>query len=104
MAYYKQFSKILNPSTIGGFYLLFSNINENLADDFFNQLCSGDSIKNNSILLLRKKLIDDKLSNKKITSVLRNTLIIKTWNYYRKNEVVKVLRFDFENEKLPKAI
>jgi hypothetical protein len=104
-SYYNAFSKILNPSTIGGFYLLFSSINQKNADDFFDQLCTGNNITNSSISSLRKKLTDDKISaNKKMTAVLRNTFIIKTWNHFRKNEVIKILKFDFEKEKYPKAI
>jgi hypothetical protein len=75
-----------------------------LAEDFFNQLCYGNGNICKPIALLRKKLVEDRLSTKKLSIATKNAFIIKAWNYYRKNEVVKILRFDFENEGFPKAI
>jgi hypothetical protein len=71
---------------------------------FLNQLCYGNGSIIKPIGLLRKKLLEDKISNKKFSIALKNAFIIKTWNYYRKNEMVKILKFDFETEKFPKAI
>ena len=104
MSWYKAFSKILTPATIGGFYCYFQSINEGLADDFFNQLCYGNGNICKPISLLRKKLVEDKISSKKLTIAMKNAFIIKAWNFYRKNESVKILKFDFETEKFPKAI
>lgn len=102
--WYTSISMIIPPSIIGGFYCYFQGINESMADDFFNQLCNGDGNISKSISLLKKKLMDDKLSAKKIPLSLKNAYIIKAWNYFRKNESVKILKFDFDTESFPKAI
>jgi hypothetical protein len=104
LSWYRGFSKIMSPSIIGGFYCYFETINEVMADDFLNQLCYGNGSIAKPIGLLRKKLLEDKISNKKFSIPLKNAFIIKTWNYYRKNEMVKILKFDFDNENFPKAI
>jgi hypothetical protein len=104
LSWYKAFSRILTPAIIGGFYCYFQSINEALAEDFFNQLCYGNGNICKPIALLRKKLVEDRLSTKKLSIATKNAFIIKAWNYYRKNEVVKILKFDFDNEKFPKAI
>jgi hypothetical protein len=104
LSWYRGFSKIMNPSIIGGFYCYFETINVAMADDFFNQLCYANGSVAKPIALLRKKLLEDKISTKKLTMPLKNAFIIKAWNYYRKNEMVKILKFDFETEKFPKAI
>ena len=104
LSWYNAFSKILGPSFIGGFYCYFQSINESMANDFFNQLCYGEGNICKPIALLRKKLMDDKLSIKKLPVALKNAYIIKAWNYYRNNESIKILKFDFDTEGFPKAI
>ncbi len=103
--WYQSFGKILTTSLIGGFYLYLKDINENDATEFMNQLCTGANITNNAILLLRKKLINDKTSRlNKMPRRLKNALIIKTWNYFRKNQDINILRFIDVTEEYPKAI
>lgn len=102
--WYLGFNQILIPSIIGGFYAYFFDINPIDANEFFEQLTSGNDIKHNAIKLLRVKLFDDKLSNKKLTPPTKHALLIKTWNYYRKNQQIKFLKYDADTEKLPKAI
>jgi len=104
MSWYKAFSRILSPSIIGGFYCYFEGINQNMADDFFNQLCNGEGNISKPISLLKKKLTDDMLSSKKLPISLKNAYIIKAWNYFRSKESIKILKFDFDTEKFPKAI
>jgi DNA-binding beta-propeller fold protein YncE len=103
--WYQSFGKILTTSLIGGFYLYLKDINENDSKEFMNQLCTGANITNNAILLLRKKLINDKTSKlNKMPRRLRTALIIKTWNYFRKNQDINILRFIEIKEEYPKAI
>lgn len=103
-SWYHYFSKILNPSTIGGMYAHFYDINAKQAEDFFNQLCNVVNTNNEAIRQLKKKLMDDKISVRKMGMPIKNALIIKAWNIYRRNESVKILKFDFEREKFPQAI
>jgi len=102
--WYNQFAKILTPSQIGGLYAYFYDISSKDADDFMSMMCSGNDIKNNSVNLLRTKLMNDKVSIKKMPRDLRFALIIKTWNFFRKNEKPKLLKWDSNLEKFPKAI
>jgi hypothetical protein len=103
-ALYISFGKILAPQIIGGMYLYFRDINIEQADDFMQQLCSGENIKNNSIAILRSKLISDKISTRKMTITIKHALIIKTWNHFRTNTVIKIIKFDPSVEKTPIAI
>jgi hypothetical protein len=103
-SWYDSFAKILSQSTIGGFFALFNDINKDDSENFVNQLCTGHNITNQTIELLRKRLIQEKISIKKTSPLIRNSMILKTWNLFRKNESVKVLKFDPEKESLPKPI
>jgi hypothetical protein len=102
--WYTQFSKVLAPSIIGGFYSLFYDISPVDAEDFMNQLCTGQDISNTSILILRKRLIDDKMSTKRMILSIKCALIIKAWNYYRSSSEIKILKFDIERDEYPVAI
>ena len=101
---YESFSKVLSISDVGGFYKFLKQKNENDALKFMTELCEGIDITNKVIALLRKRLYDEKMSLRKIPLSMRNALIIKTWNMYRQNRTVKVLSFDPNKEKFPKAI
>jgi hypothetical protein len=89
---------------LGGFYSFFYDISINHAEEFMNQLATGNDIKSSSIKLLRAKLMNDKLSSKKMPIELRGAIIIKAWNFYRKNENPKLLKWDSSTEPFPKAI
>ena len=101
-SWYKQISRALSPAMIGSFYCLFYDKCPEMADSFMSKLCGGGDFK--AINLLRTNLVNDKMNNKKLTLENKNILIIKTWNYYRKNENIKILKFDFEREAKPIAI
>ena len=96
--WYAQFARVLNTHTIGGMYATFSDINQEDADNFMQQLCSGLNITNNTIGLLRNKIIQDRLSVKKMDIGTRNNLIIKTWNNFRKGTELTLLKFDADRE------
>jgi len=98
---YLAFSKILNTSTIGGFLSMFYDINESFGLSFIVQLCTGQGITNNTIAVLRQKLIQDKLSVKRFNSNVRNAMIIKAWNAFVDGKVLKSIKFDFSKEKFP---
>lgn len=102
--WYSIFARVLNTHTIGGMYAFFSDINQEDADDFMQQLCTGLNITNNTIGLLRNKIIQDRLSTKKMDTGTRNNLIIKTWNNYRKGTQLTILKFDSDRESTQIAI
>lgn len=102
--YYILFAKIITPSMIGGFYAYFVKSDAELADNFFSQLCSGANITNNTILLLRNRLIQDKVSVKKIQKLTKVIFMIKTWNAFVLNKELKCLKFDASLEQVPLPI
>lgn len=102
--WYKSFAKILPPSTLGGTFAFLKEISEDDAELFLNQLSTGMDVSNNVILLLRQKLMQDRMSPRKMSPVSRQALVIKAWNLFRKNEVVKLLKLDMEREGFPHAI
>ena len=101
---YSAFAKILSPSTIGGFYAYFKEISETEAHSFMQELCTGINITNNTIALLRQKLMQDKMSLRKMPVDLKDAFIIKTWNAYRQKTEHKILKFSPDNESFPIAI
>ncbi len=103
-ARYLSFAKILPPSYIGGFAAFFIGLNEVKANDFMDQLCSGVGITNNAINILRTKLIQDKLSPRKMNHSFKFALIIKAWNAFVQNKQIKVLKYDIQRDEYPSAV
>lgn len=103
ISWYKDFSKILAPAMIGGMYAYFYDINEEQAEQFFDDLTS-QMTKNINIALLKKKLIDNKVSTKKINATYTEAYIIKAWNLFRKNQDAKVLSINLSKEQFPVAL
>jgi hypothetical protein len=103
--YRLAFQGVLSISEIGSLMALFDNYGDVESDRFMFQLCKGVDVKNNTIILLRNKLISDKLNTQhKMTASIRRALIIKTWNCFIQNKEPKILRFKPEIEDYPKAI
>lgn len=100
---YKNFMAI-GKSEYGAFYFLFSQKDQQLADDFFEQLVTGLNLNENSpIYHLRKKLEQNKMSGVKMVGKMRQAIIITAWNAYRKGAEMKNLRFYYASE-MPKII
>ncbi len=98
--WYTSFAKILPPSILGGMYVYLSDIDEESSFGFFSQLSSGMNVNNDTIHLLRNKLMKDKISIKKIPILIKVALIIKTWNYYRTGKTVTNLVY-YPSEPFP---
>jgi hypothetical protein len=101
--WYTSFAKILPKSCVGGFYAHFHSINKVQAELFMEELCMGFDITNNVINLLRNKLMQDKVSPRKMPATLKYAIIIKTWNVWITNQKVKILKYDTINEPFPIA-
>jgi len=101
---YAQFGKILSNSIIGGFMVFFDKIDKEDCREFMNQLCTGKNVQNDTINLLRIKLVNDKVSIHKMSQTIKQGLIIKTWNNYRKNIEVKYIRYAPSTDVFPIAI
>lgn len=102
--WYKAFAKILPPSFIGGIYAFLYERNPDIVDSFFEQISFGENIQNDTLTQLRNRLLSDKLSARKIGVGIKTALIIKTWNYFVRNEEVKYLRYDPIKEDFPVAL
>jgi hypothetical protein len=102
--WYLSFAKILPKSFIGGFYSVFKEIDLELAEQFMNELCTVINVSNETMLLLRNKLIQDKMSQRKISPTLKTIFMIKAWNCFVKGIVLKKLAFDSERESYPKIL
>ncbi len=102
--YYRNLSRVFEKSHLGGLYVLFHHINPADAESFMTQLSTGENVTNKSILQLRKKLIESRLSPQyNMTLVVKIGLIIKTWNYYRQGKELKILKYAPLEEQLPIA-
>lgn len=104
MSWYVAFGKVLAPSTIGGFYAYFYSIDNSSAANFMEQLCTGLDVRNNTIAVLRQKLIQDRLALRKMPTDMKDAFIIKTWNNFRLNTTAKILKYSPEVEPYPVAI
>jgi hypothetical protein len=102
--WYISFAKILTPSFIGGFYAHFYKLNSDKANLFMTQLATGINIENDTISILRNKLMIDKMSIKKMPQTLKMALVIKTWNSYINGSKLKQLKYDSTREQFPKAV
>lgn len=102
--WYLSFAKILAPSYIGGFYAFFIKLNDEKAEEFMKQLTTGIGITNDSILYLRNKLMQDKMSVRKMQPTIKIALIIKTWNHFVTNKNVKLLKYNSFNDEFPIAL
>ena len=93
--------KLMNASAIGGYIAFLIKDKKHsfeLVGNFFNQLFTGENIENNTIRVLREKIIDASLKGYKMTDSLKYELIVKTWNAYVSGKEYKQLQI-FESER-----
>ena len=73
-------------------HYVFSNIDAGDTVDFLKKVETGEDLKpGHSVLALRRRLLSDMRSLKKMREVEYNALIIKAWNAYRNGEDIQVL-------------
>jgi hypothetical protein len=102
---YEQFQKIWNSGEVALFYGLLTEVDLRLGQEFMRELCQGTDITNDCIILLRNRLISDKVStSNKLTVPTRKALVIKTWNSYYLGKTLKCLKFNPDVESYPKII
>lgn len=101
-------SGILSHTAYCAFYFIFSRKSKEDATNFFEMLSSGENISstlNNSIYLLRQKLINMLNSRVKLRDVSEKyALIIKSWNFYRSGKDIKQLTYQPDKEEFPKCL
>lgn len=97
--HYRVFS---NP-VFGFLYILFSRINSDDADKFFYLMTTGDGVgisAHSPIFFLRKKFenIGNNNSATRISVNYRVAYVIKAWNLFRTNKIIKTLNWDDRQE------
>ena len=98
-------SKALSPSWAVAFLFHFSRIDHDESTEFMRQLCEGKGVKNNSIHLLRRRLIDAKVSKQyRLPDEVLIGLVLKTWNAFRRGHEISQLRYKPAEEVFPNAI
>jgi len=88
---------LASPSAMSFLHYLFSRIDKDAADWFFDHLSSGENLskssaKTSAIYLLRARMQDNRASKEKLPVIEIIKLTIKAWSYYRSRRVVKTLR------------
>ena len=71
---------------------------------FFRQVCSSDDVENNTVRLLRDRLIKHKMGSPRLTTETINAITRITWNCYITGRQVKVLRYNPTQEEFPKFL
>lgn len=90
---------IISRSTAGAFHYLFSTVNAEKAEAFFNALLSGEGLKKSTgVYTLRDKLIDNKGSKLKMRPLDICAILVKAWNADYNGTPCRVLRYGSDEE------
>lgn len=94
-----KLQSIMTPLQIAGYMIAFDKINRLKSRSFMNQLCEGVNVENNVVILLRNKLISDRLNQKsKMSKKSKKGFMIKAFNIFCQDKKIKVLRYNPESE------
>ena len=93
--------RLLTWGTYGALYMLFEEKNSEYAQLFFDQLSTGKGVVNNTIFLLRQRLINEKSAVKNLPQPILIALIIKAWNAVISGRELKNLSYNPLSEKYP---
>lgn len=95
--------RLFAPSQIGGvmLYLIKEKMhNEDRVYNFFHQLHFNEFIENNSIPILRERIILGTMSHYKMTHELKYIFLVKCWNAYISGKTIKLYTYQ-SNETIP---
>lgn len=94
--------KIISPSYAIALHYLFAQKNQEKADLFFTQLADGIGLgKLDPVYHLRERLRDAQVQRKRLQYEDVGALAIKAWNSFIKNEPMRLLRYNSDNETYP---
>lgn len=96
-----SFGKIVPVSIAAGCHYVFSIIDMEKADDFFNALCTGEGLKfGNPILALRNRLIAHRGDGRAGEGHRRMLVyyIVRAWNAYVAGEELKEIKYQTDYE------
>jgi hypothetical protein len=105
----KWVKRLMTPSLAAGFHYLFSKIDKEKADDFFDIIERGIySQISNAPNVLRDSLMEKKITNRNANMILSKKYVvaitIKAWNAYIKGKMIKGLHYSAIKEKIFPAI
>ena len=105
-SWYRKSGRLMRTTDIMAYYLCFSDLSADDAFAFMSFLFEGSAPDPRSpILLLRTRLLEDKTNTRyKISALIKNALIVKTWNLFRTKQTVLQLKFDVNRDKYPIAL
>lgn len=100
----RTWKQLLPKATAGGMWVLCSRKNMAMANEFFDRVASGSMLEDTDPeKVLRDALIDNAISQKKMTKAHLIAFVIKAWNAKRLGKKMKILRFK-DDESFPVLI
>lgn len=88
-----RFKKMTSASLISACHYLFSMIDKNTSEKFFNDLLSGANMDDDDpVFLLRERLMENRMAKAKLKPEYLMALCVKAWNARRQNAKIKCLR------------
>lgn len=100
-------ARILKGSTLGGmiYYLSHSGgYSRDYVLRFFECLCTLEDMTVQPAIILRNRIIRERMSNAEIKTSHLFALIVKAWNAYVEGKDMKNLQFNADKEQYPKLI
>lgn len=96
----RKTQKLLGRGTGTFLHYVFAQKDLAAADAFFEALSTGTNLEpGRAVLVLRETLLDDRKSKRKMSSLYRVALTIRAFNYERRGQVVKSLRWRTKGQK-----
>ena len=96
----KELSLFSGKALFTGFHFIFSQFDQKLADDFILSIAYGTNLyKNSPIILLRDRLLKDKLSQTKLKPIHKKALLVLTWNAYISSKTARILQWRKDSDK-----
>jgi hypothetical protein len=93
---YHTSSKVISAGQAFAYLYLFS-LEDRQAKQFIKEIYTGNQVGlSNAAILLRNKLINDKISRKKMTGTDKKNLIITAWRKYLRGEITERLNANDE--------
>jgi hypothetical protein len=97
-------SGVIQYSWVGGIYYYLTHTggyDGEFVKAFLVQATSIETAKHQTVELLRRRLLAERLKNRKLDAVFLFALIAKTWNAYATGRDLKCLKWNAEEEKVP---
>lgn len=96
----------IRSAYLGAFYWKFSDINQESANDFFEKYRTGLGLhERHPIYVLRRKLMEDATSMKKVPFANKILWVVQAWNFYREGKSVSNFRTKYKKGDIfPKPI